>query len=291
VPGKTEYSIRVLEYARAPDCPAFVLVYGATGTRPLPYSLTVLQSSSHTILVDTGYDDVGTGHELAEVDGITTWTSPADVLARVGIAPTDVDAIVLTHAHYDHLGTIERFPNAVGWIQRRELERWGWAMGLPARLSWLQDGVSRDDLGAAERLVREGRLRLVDGAQQEVLPGIHLEPDFDTHTFGHQHIVLQDERSGTWVLPGDAAYSYDNFGGLDGSGRLIPIGYATGSQENSLFALDRMLRAVEGDPRRIVPGHEFAVFSQFPSEQFDDGLMAAEIVVRSGDERRLETRA
>ena len=50
------WSIRVLEYARAPECPASVLVYGALGVRTLPYSITVLQSSEHTVLVDTGYE-------------------------------------------------------------------------------------------------------------------------------------------------------------------------------------------------------------------------------------------
>jgi N-acyl homoserine lactone hydrolase len=281
------YSLRVLEYARAPECPASVLVYGASGTRVLPYSLTVLQSDDHTILVDTGYEDVGIGHELGEIDGVTLVASPIEVLARIGITPEDVDGLILTHAHYDHIGTIERFPNAVAWMQRRELERWRWAMDLPPRLSWIQDGVSREDLAASERMAGDGRLRLVDGPVTQVLPGIHLVPDFDTHTFGHQHVVLEDGRAGTWVLPGDAAYAYDNLGGLDGSGRLTPIGYGTGSQERSLFALDAMLQAVGGDPRRVVPGHEAAVFEQFGAHRFDDGLLGSEVFLRPRDERRL----
>src|SRR4029078_7994186 len=112
--------------ARAPVCPASVLVYGALGDRELPYSITVLQSDDHTALIDTGYDDSGTGHELGEIDGITVWTSPIQVLARIDVRPGHVDSILVTHAHYDHLGNIARFPNAVAWIQRRELERWAW---------------------------------------------------------------------------------------------------------------------------------------------------------------------
>jgi hypothetical protein len=35
-----------------------------------------------------------------------------------------------------------------------------------------------------------------------------------------------------------------------------------------------------------VPGHEAAVFDAFPSTRFDDGLMAAEVLVRRGEKRR-----
>jgi glyoxylase-like metal-dependent hydrolase (beta-lactamase superfamily II) len=277
------WSITVLEYARAPECPAFVMAYGALGVRPLPYSITVLETDDHTVLVDTGYEDVGYAHELGRIDGVTTWSPPIDVLARAGVRAEDVDTILLTHAHYDHLGNIERFPNAIAWIQARELERWRWALDLPDRLSWLKDGVDGAHLDAASRLLATGRLRLIDGPLDAVLPGVRLVPDFDTHTFGHQHVEVDDAVTGRWVLPGDAAYSYENFGGLDGRGRLTPIGYATGSQENSLFALDRMLEAVDGDRRRIVPGHEIAVFEQFPSYRFADGLMGARVLVRPGD--------
>ena len=98
--------------------------------------------------------------------------------------------------------------------------------------------------------------------------------------------MLDDATTGAWVLPGDAVYCYDNLGGMDGSGRLVPIGYGTGSQENSLFALDGMLDAVGRDPRRIVPGHDIALFQAFPSVRFEDGLLAADVLLRPGDTTR-----
>ncbi|HNR36943.1 MAG TPA: hypothetical protein PKO36_17340, partial [Candidatus Hydrogenedentes bacterium] len=62
--------------------------------------------------------------------------------------------------------------------QALELERWRWAMALPDRYSWLQEGVSRDDLAVADRLLGEGRLRTVEGDDQfhEALFGSQAEP-------------------------------------------------------------------------------------------------------------------
>src|SRR5262245_56228146 len=107
-----DHSIWVCEFARAPESPACFLVHGEPGTRELPYAFTVLQSDAHTILVDSGYVDEGFSGELGDLDGITIWTHPRDVLARLGIAPAEVAAILVTHAHYDHLGDVGAYPNA-----------------------------------------------------------------------------------------------------------------------------------------------------------------------------------
>jgi N-acyl homoserine lactone hydrolase len=283
-----DYSIWVLEFARAPDSPAGFLIHGQQGTRELPYSLTVLQSASRTVLVDTGFVNQGFSGALGEADGITTWTHPAQALARVGIEPAQVDAILLTHAHYDHLGTVADFPNAVAYLQERELFEWVRAMTLPPEMGWLKDGVNLDDLTAAIGLARHGRLRLVDGPVAEVLPGIALEPDFDTHTWGHQHVVVDNQHDGRWILPGDAVYTYANLEGVDGDGRYVPIGFATGSQHNCILAMDRMLRAVGGEVRRIVPGHEVLLWERHRSRVFEDGLHVAEVSLRPGDWSRLD---
>jgi glyoxylase-like metal-dependent hydrolase (beta-lactamase superfamily II) len=283
-----DYSIRVLEFARAPASPACLLVHGEQGTRELPYSLTVLQSDSHTVLVDTGFVNQGYSRTLGELDGITVWTHPAQVLARIGVTPADVDTILLTHAHYDHLGTLADYPNAVAYLQERELSEWIRAMSLPPRMQWLKDGVNVDDLTAAVDLTKQGRLRLVQGAAPEVLPGLSLEPDFDTHTYGHQHVVVDNDHDGRWILPGDAVYTYTNIEGADGSGRYIPIGYATGSQQNCIFAMDRMLRAVGGRSHRIVPGHEVLLWQRHHAQAFEDDLHVAEVSLRPGDTSRLD---
>jgi N-acyl homoserine lactone hydrolase len=283
-----DYSIWVLEFACAPHSPAGFLIHGQQGTRELPYSLTLLQSAQRTVLVDTGFVNDGFSRTLGELDGITRWTHPATVLARVGVDPGEVDTILLTHAHYDHLGTLDAFPNAVAWLQERELFGWIRALSGPPELQWLKDGVNLDDLTATVELTRQGRLRLADGRVPDVLPGLCLEPTFDTHTYGHQHVVVDNEHDGSWVLPGDAVFTYANLEGVDGGGQYVPIGYATGSQERCILAMDQMMRTVDGRSRRIVPGHEVLLWERHRSRCFEDGLHVAEVSLRPGDTSRLE---
>ena len=283
-----DYSIWVLEYACAPHSPACFLVHGQQGTRELPYTLTVLQSGQRTVLVDTGFVNDGFSRTLGELDGITRWTHPRAVLERIGVDPGEVDTILLTHAHYDHLGTLEEFPNAVAWLQERELFGWIRALGLPPEMQWLKNGVNADDLATAFELTRQGRLRLVDGRVPEVLPGLCLEPTFDTHTYGHQHVVVDNEHDGAWVLPGDAVYTYANLEGVHGDGRYVPIGFATGSQQKCIFAMHQMMQTVGGRSGRIVPGHEVLLWERHRSRTFGDGLHVAEVSLRPGDTSRLE---
>jgi N-acyl homoserine lactone hydrolase len=46
------------------------------------------------------------------------------VLAEAGVSPADVQHVFLTHAHFDHTGNTDAFPNATFYLQERELSKW-----------------------------------------------------------------------------------------------------------------------------------------------------------------------
>jgi glyoxylase-like metal-dependent hydrolase (beta-lactamase superfamily II) len=283
-----DYSIWALEFSQLPGYPDSALVYGATGgSRMLPFYYCVLQSEDHLALIDSGFADNEFCSEQMGVHGIPVFSRPDKIMARIGLSPEDVGTIIITHHHWDHISGLPYFPNANIYIQRRDVDSWMAKWGAAPRLRWLAHGLDPGTAAVLAKAGGEGRLRLVEGTA-DVLPGIQVRPAFDTHTAGSQYIVVgAGGEDDPWVFTGDTAYVYDNIGGPDGAGPMVPIGLAQGSQECCVRATDEMLTAAGNNIRRIVPSHEVRIWDRFPSKQYDDGLHVAEIALAPGVASRL----
>ena len=97
----------------------------ASETFPNPFSFTLLQGEGKTILIDCGIDlRDPTKAAIFGACGAQNGHGPVEVLATVGVKPEEVDAAILTHAHFDHASGIDCFPNAQFYLQRKELEGW-----------------------------------------------------------------------------------------------------------------------------------------------------------------------
>src|SRR5262249_11810021 len=156
-------------------------------------------------MVDVGYNHKAYGEVLANTYGVRNWHPPRVVLSEIGLAPEDVQTVFITHAHFDHMGNIEDFPNATFYIQERELSKWVWAMSLERRFRWLMLGMDPGDILRAVDLARQGRLVCVNGDKQDALPGIDLHAAFETHTWASMFVKVKDD-SRSWVFAGDLAY-------------------------------------------------------------------------------------
>ena len=287
------YSIWLLEYARCTVQPVSSVLYGQhnKGVRLLSFSYCVLQGEGHTIMLDVGYDYARYGKDLADRYGVTDWQPPDNVLGKIGLRPDDVDTVILTHAHFDHMGNIRAFPRAHVFLQKRELLDWVWALSLPRRFTSLATAMDPQDILNAYALSFEERLTLLDGAVQNIRPGIHALPAFDGHTFGNQVVVIDTlgaERQERWAYAGDTAYSYENIRGVDNDGIYRAVGLATGSTVNMLMSIDDMVKTVDGDINRIIVGHDPTSWSIYPSRQTpEDGLHVAELSLAPGQRSRL----
>ncbi len=77
-----------------------------------------------------------------------------------GVTPEEVTDIVISHAHWDHMGGIDLFPKANVWIQKDEYRYYtmdAWQPGGD------HGGIDPEDAKQLVQLNTEGRIRLVDG--------------------------------------------------------------------------------------------------------------------------------
>lgn len=289
-----DYSIWVLEYAAVEKFPRSVMLYGPMhqGTRKLPYGFAVLKGMGETILIDTGYDHTAFGKALADSYGVSNFRHPTEVLAEVGVRPEDVTIVFVTHAHFDHMGALDFFPNATFYIQQRELVKWVWSLTLGPEFRFLVGGTDPADIAKAVELARQGRMVTIDGDREDVLPGIDVHLAADTHTYGSMYVTVRNDGArdsqDAWIFAGDLIYTYDNLTGLDPDApQIVPIGLAVGSQSNLIFASDTMLKTVGREVRRVIPVHEDRLKEVFPSRLTARGQQVVEIALADGETSRV----
>ncbi|MCG2623025.1 N-acyl homoserine lactonase family protein [Arthrobacter sp. I2-34] len=170
----------------------------------VPVPVWLIQGTDQVILVDTGLGDIDEVSEMQSRYGVDFVASRSDGqdlvqgLSRHGVTPEDVDTVILTHLHFDHVGNNELFPNATFIVQKDELpqaeEPPSFCMFYYPEYSYKIDAV-RD------------RLQIVDG-DHRINNSVRLVK-IGGHTPGCM-VVMVETDAGTVCLTSDVMYNYRN---------------------------------------------------------------------------------
>ena len=186
------------------------------------------------------------------------------------MAADSVTDIILSHAHFDHMGSIDQFPNARLYIQKSELLSWHEAMALPPQFGYLTAIINPDDLRALFNASVEHRVTLLDGDRDHLLPGVHARFG-PGHTVGQQFVVVETAK-GRMVISGDCVYSAANVQGHRGDGVYAPLNNAVGSVWDQLKTIDRINQEIDGDLDRLIILHDINRWANMPAVQEIEGF-------------------
>jgi len=232
-----------------PAFPVRYLVAGADTTRTIDIAMMfwLLEGpAGRRVLVDAGF------YRQKFIDSWKPkgFVRPSEAVQRFGVSPDSITDIIVSHVHWDHLDGADLFPNARIWIQRAEYEYHVGGDGTP-----LHSAIDTLDAAMLASLNRAGRVKLVEGDAQELLPGITAYTG-GKHTYASQYVGVHTAK-GTVVVASDNLYLYEN---LEQHAAIAQ----TLDAKSNLAAQDRMKKLASA--RRLsVPGHDPAVFDRFKS--------------------------
>ncbi len=240
------WRVFAIRYATVPGFPTRFLVAGADTTRRTDLAMTVwlLEAPGRHVLVDAGFYR----QKFLDDWKPANYVRPSEAVARVSVPPESVTDVIVSHVHWDHLDGADLFPNATIWIQRAEYEHHVGDDGLPRAAA-----IDTADAAMLAGLRRAGRVKLVEGDAQEILPGITAYLG-GKHTFASQYVGVHTAQ-GTVVVASDNCYLYEN---LEKHAAIAQ----TLDAKSNLAAQERM-KKLAASPRLIVPGHDPQVFARF----------------------------
>ena len=266
--GETEavdYRIFALKYAGPVSSKIAMVIYLGDWNETIErnYYIWAVQGGGNTVVYDCGVrPGFATKSDLLK----PSYVSPDKALSRIGINAAEVEHLVISHLHFDHVGGLELFPKAKVYVQRREFDFWVYdPVAQRPPYAGLQEDVNppwKPSYGVSDAVaIRQlaelrgsGRLVLIDG-DQEILPGIELllTPG---HTPALQSMAVKTAK-GLAVLVSDCAHIHKSLE-IDTPSCLIT------DMPAWLRSYTKLRNKVNGNIRMLFSGHDKKMLDDYP---------------------------
>jgi glyoxylase-like metal-dependent hydrolase (beta-lactamase superfamily II) len=244
-----EYSIKAVSYGTMVNVPLSQLVKGWSGDERIRTVMAIwlVQGNGHIILFDTGFHR----DTFAKSFPLKDYIAPDQAVRLAGVQPDQITDVVISHAHWDHMGGLDLFPKAQIWIQAEEYRYY-------TTTAWQPDGshggIDPEDVRELVRANTDGRLHLIGGDDIEIFPGIRAYTG-GRHTYASQYLLVQGKRR--FVLASDNCYLYLNLTSHRASGT-----FSSEDDAANVTNQQRMIR-LAGSPDRVIPGHDLLQFERY----------------------------
>ena len=213
---------------------------------PMDYFVWAIRSDRRTIVLDVGFTA-----EVAVRRKRVHLRTPAAGLEQIGVDASSVKDVIVSHMHYDHIGTFPDFRQARFHVQDDEI---AFVTGRHMCHRQFRHSQELEDVIGMVRMIYEERVQFHDG-DDELAPGITVHR-IGGHTAGLQCVRVHTQR-GWVVLASDASHYYEHFE----KGRCFPTVYNVG---DTLEGYEKLRRLAES-PQHIVPGHDPLVMQRYPA--------------------------
>ena len=198
------------------------------------------------ILVDAGFTETPPIYNMAAFN----YVRPDEMLKKINVDPASITDIILTHPHWDHIGGIDLFPNAMVWMQEQDFN---YFVGTAWQKAIDSSGFSTKDVLKINQKKLNQKLQLVKGDSVEIMLGIRVFTG-SKHTYESQY-VLVDTGNDKVIIASDNSWLYYNLVNL----LPIPLTFDTNAYLQNLKRMRAMVKNVD----LILPGHDPLVFSKF----------------------------
>jgi len=211
-------------------------------------SCYLIRHGDRYLLWDTGLSRDALGKPLArgQSDSESLDVTIVDQLARLGVKPTQIEFVGISHFHFDHIGQAAEFPQATLLIGQGDFD----VLGRPGHESrtkrfmpWMAQGAKVDKVTGDHDVFGDGSVVMLD------LPG---------HTPGHHGLLVRLPKLGPVLLSGDVAHFREN---LDTSG--VPSFNVDRAQ--SLASMDRFTKLARNLRATVIIQHELQDVTKLPA--------------------------